>query len=310
MAEKTPITIVQELCMRRHSLAPFYELIADGTENESKIFTYSVKAFEQEAIGHGKSKKDAKHEAAINLLTILKNIPEYQSSLLGMSDFKALPRLECSDGRDAIGQLLDICVSRDWPLATFTVQQACGAPHSPSFTVECRIASLVRIGNFSTKKGAKQIAAQEMLDVIQRMYANESSMEGQSSQIATMTDVPASKHVQTYRELKKSDVKTYLGIKLCDRHRFFQNLKPEQKAKIREVFDMCDSAEEKVALMCRSLHWEYRISPVVGHRLGPVKLFELLGTNFDMVISGLEPALYDEIIDYVSIMSGIPCAKM
>lgn len=309
MAEKTPITIVQEMCMRRHCSMPFYDLLADGTENESKIFSYSVKAFELEAFGSGKSKKDAKHEAAINLLAELKKIPDYQNDLLGMSDFKALPRPDCNDGRDAIGQLLDICVSRDWPLATFDVQQACGAPHAPNFTVECRIASLVRIGSFSTKKGAKQIAAQEMLDVIQRMHANEEAMDGQSSQIAKITDVPASKHIQTYRELKKSDVKTYLGIKLCDRHRFFKKLHPEQKEKMKEVLQMHETAQEKVNLLCRSLQWEYRIVVVPGHRLGAVKMFELLGTNFDMCLAGLEPQLYHEILDYISTMSGISCTQ-
>lgn len=300
--KKTPITILQELCMKRHSALPYYDLMADGTEEPLKIFAYSVDVFGQTATGQGKSKKDAKHEAAINILNILKGMNEFKADL---HDQVNQQRPQIAEGGDAIGQLLDICVQKDWPHATFELRKACGTAHNPFFEYECRIASLVRVGGSSTKKGAKQFAAQEMLNVILRMYADDNC-----KQIATLTDVPPSKHVQTYREYKKSDIKTHLGIPLRHRHKFFQNLDEEDKAKIAEIFqEIHESSKERVNLMCRGLKWEYRVTQVPEHPLGKVMFFELLGVNFDMAIAGLEPELYDEILEYVSSMSGIKYLK-
>lgn len=298
---KTPITILQEICMKRHSAMPYYDLVADGTEEPLKIFAFTVDVFGQTARGQGKSKKDAKHEAAINILNILKKMNEFKADLQDVPGQVNQQRPQATEGGDAIGQLLDICVQKDWPHATFELRKACGTAHAPFFEFECRIASLVRVGGASTKKGAKQIAAQEVLNVVMRMYTDDNC-----KQIATLTDVPASKHVQTYREYKKSDIKTHLGIPLRHRHKFFQNLDAEDKAKISEIFqEIHESAKERVHLLCSAMKWEYKVSQVPEHPLGKVMFFELLGVNFDMAISGLESELYAEVLQYISSMSGI-----
>lgn len=287
--------------MKRHSALPYYDLVADGTEEPLKIFAYTVDVFGQTARGQGKSKKDAKHEAAINVINILKNMNEYKDDL-HVSSLVNQQRPQITEGGDAIGQLLDICVLKDWPHATFELRKACGTAHAPFFEYECRISSIVRVGSSSTKKGAKQIAAQEMLKVVLSLYPGD-----ECKQIATLTDVPPSKHVQTYREYKKSDIKTHLGIPLRHRHKFFQNLDAEDKAKITEIFqDIHESAKERVYLMCRAMKWDYKESPVPDHPLGRVIFFELVGVNFDMAKSGQDYELYDEVLDYVSNMSGIP----
>lgn len=60
--------MLQELCIRHKEGSPFYEEIADGTD-EAKTFAYIVQAFDQMAQGSGRSKREAKHEAAANLLS-------------------------------------------------------------------------------------------------------------------------------------------------------------------------------------------------------------------------------------------------
>lgn len=67
MAEKTPVSVLQELCVKHNHGAPFYEELADGSDEE-KTFSYMVQAFGQTAQGTGRSKKEAKHEAAVNIL--------------------------------------------------------------------------------------------------------------------------------------------------------------------------------------------------------------------------------------------------
>lgn len=68
MALKTPISILQELCVKYYEM-PIYKLIGDiyGTE---KLFTYVVRAFGQSAQGCGQSKKEAKHAASTKLIGI------------------------------------------------------------------------------------------------------------------------------------------------------------------------------------------------------------------------------------------------
>lgn len=298
MNGKTPVSVLQELCMRKHHGAPYYDLVADG-KDESKTFAYVVEAFGQSARGQGKAKKDAKHEAAVNILSILKTMDEHKYELEGMAEL-TLPRVQSGDG-DSVGLLLDLCVQREWPIAVFTVQQAFGAPHAPEFTVECRVASITRVGTFSTKKGAKQIAAQEMLNVIQQMSNDYSEL-----QVATLNDYPPETHIKTYREMKNSDIKIHPGTLLSDRHKFFQNMENAQKEQLRKIlFDLNETPKEKVHLLCMELNWKYNVSQVKDHPSGNMYLFELRGVNYDVVLTGTVPTLYEDILNYLKMMSGV-----
>lgn len=217
------------------------------------------------------------------------------------ADLEAIPDLanqQRPHGDNASGKLLDICVQRNWPLAMFKFRIACGPARRPYFECECRIASLVRVGGFSTKKAAKQIAAQKMLDVIFSLNTDDDNCK-------EMTKL-SSKVVPTYCECDKTDINTRLGIPLRHRHKFFQNVNSEGKVKIEKIFQETHrSAKERVHLMCRAMQWEYQVTELSEHEVDKIMVFELLDVNFDMVISGLESELYDEVLKYVSNMSGI-----
>lgn len=68
---------------------------------------------------------------------------------------------------DAVRLLRDLCVQRDCPLPTFEMIQQAGPPESPQYTFQCSVAQIVRMATAITKKMAKQLAAQEMIDIIQ-----------------------------------------------------------------------------------------------------------------------------------------------
>lgn len=154
---KTPITVLQEICVKNHKSAPMYNLIDNGT-GPDKVFIYKVTAFDETATGCGRSKKDAKHEAAVVLLRKLENCNF-------SDDDTPLP----SNEGNAIGDLHDICVQRNTPLPQFNLVNATGPSHNPDFTYECRVASVIRLAKHSTKKGAKQLAAYKMLQVFQEV---------------------------------------------------------------------------------------------------------------------------------------------
>lgn len=66
MAEKTPVSVLQELCVQENESVPMYEPLAH--ESDPKMFSYIVQAFGCYAKGSGRSKREAKHEASANLL--------------------------------------------------------------------------------------------------------------------------------------------------------------------------------------------------------------------------------------------------
>lgn len=66
MTEKTPVSVLQELCVQENVSVPMYEHIPH--ETDPKMFSYLVQAFDHFAKGSGRSKREAKHEASANLL--------------------------------------------------------------------------------------------------------------------------------------------------------------------------------------------------------------------------------------------------
>lgn len=302
--------------MKRKHGPPIYNLTTDGSSTTANaanggitnsVFVYQVEAFDQLAAGQGKNKRAAKHEAAINLLVILRAMPEFAAELADMPQHVSMPGSTGAadsgvmDGGDAVCKLLDICVQRAWPIASFTVQQAFGTAHAPAFRVECRLASMVRVGTFSTKKGAKQLAAQEMLRVVQTMPLDE-----REQHLATLHEETPEKHVKTYRELRQSDIKTHTGTKLCDRHMFFQRMEAVDRAKWHDIFhNVNETPMEKVYMLCRSMGWKVKVSPVENHADVRMRLFELDGCAYDVVLAGIEPQLYADALEYFGEMSGL-----
>nr|AFX89026.1 R2D2 isoform a [Mayetiola destructor] len=267
MAEKTPVSVLQELCVQENASVPMYEPIQH--ESDPKMFAYVVEAFGFCAKGSGRSKREAKHEASANLLEILKQIDRFKSK------FNVVPQTpRPSSETDAVGTLLDICVQRNWPIALFEEMQAYGEPHRPRFTIVCSLSSIQRTGTSTTKKSAKQLAAKAMLDVVQNISQNE-----ELQQVATLDAEPTEKILKTYRELKKSDNK-YTAIRLRDRHQYFRQLPAEDRNKAYDILmkdgAMTDSSQEIVDLTCRALNLKYQIKAIPDHP-ERVKAFILLG---------------------------------
>lgn len=155
---KTPVTTLQEICLKHQKSPPFYDLVADGTET-NKVFAYSVTAFNESAVGSGRSKMDAKHDAAVLLL---RKLDQFNFS----DDSREAP--PAGEG-NSVGDLLDICVQRNMPLPQFNLVNATGPSHSPNFTYECRVAHVIRLASHSTKKGAKQLVASKLLQIVQEV---------------------------------------------------------------------------------------------------------------------------------------------
>lgn len=67
MSEKTPVSVLQELCIQEKDSVPMYESMPH--ESDPKMFTFVVEAFGFFAQGSGRSKREAKHDASANLIS-------------------------------------------------------------------------------------------------------------------------------------------------------------------------------------------------------------------------------------------------
>lgn len=63
---KTPISAIKELCDKEGGLLMFDHCT---TQPNPKIFSCTANAFNVEAVGGGRSKKEAEHDACANLIS-------------------------------------------------------------------------------------------------------------------------------------------------------------------------------------------------------------------------------------------------
>lgn len=177
----------------------------------------------------------------------------------------------------------------------FHIQAACGTPHAPEFTIVCELSSIKRQGTFSTKKGAKQLAAKLMLDVVQSF-----DRPDEQKQVATFTPQPVEKILKTYRELKKSDIKP-VSVRFSKRHNYFMRFPQEQRNEVYNIlYNDVNTERNAVDLVCKALKIPYDVTEVTNHPK-KVKMFVLRG-DFDCVLTGNDEDLWLRTVSYFKTM--------
>lgn len=176
--------------------------------------------------------------------------------------------------------------------------EASGQPHCREFTCLCQLAHLESTGKGTTKKGAKQNAAQQMLLLVKNI-----SEDKNQKQIKTTESEPIDETFRTFRELKKSDIKP-TTVRIRDRHNYFLRLPNADRKAAYQILKSNSAAigtsKDVVDLVCKALKQPYEIKEVPGHSENH-KIFVLTG-DFDCVITDKEPILYDRIIKYFRTM--------
>lgn len=183
----------------------------------------------------------------------------------------------------------------------FTEIQAFGEPHRPMFTYTCQLSSIKRNGTFSTKKGAKQIAARTVLELVRSFPQNEEQM-----QIATINAESPEKIFKTYREYREAGIRPPVRS-LRNRHNYFLELPEEDRNVATNILtDDSDvtygSSKDKVDLVCAALKLKYNVKDLPEEPR--IKIFHLHGVH-DCVLTSNEAELYDNIISHFKIMLNI-----
>ncbi|XP_027020039.2 interferon-inducible double-stranded RNA-dependent protein kinase activator A homolog isoform X2 [Tachysurus fulvidraco] len=162
--DKTPVQLLYEYGTKTGS-EPFYMMERADGEAHQPLFIFSVTIGDVICSGQGLSKKAAKQEAAMAAMKTLEldveNSPKGQR--IENNDCGA----EANDQPNPVGILQELAMQRSWRLPEYIVCSEAGPDHKKEFTVICRLETLSEKGTGSSKKNAKRVAAEKMLEKLQ-----------------------------------------------------------------------------------------------------------------------------------------------
>lgn len=157
---KTPISLLQEYLVKE-GILPSYQLIHCGYGTHEPTFSYEVKAKDLSAIGKGRSKKEAKQEAAKLMLLQLKGKTIWKEEIPIIS-----PHVPSVKG-NSIGALQEYCVQNSITNPQYEYVSDEGDLTAHKFVIRCTVSSYSAEGRASTKQQAKHLAAQGVLSKLQ-----------------------------------------------------------------------------------------------------------------------------------------------
>lgn len=296
MFGKPPVTALQEYCAKKGAPLPKYTCM--DANDGSKSFMCSVEALDRSSYGNGRSKQEAKHDAAANLIQEVK-VTHPDILLIPQAPHEAIPTT------DAVITLRDICVQQNHPLPIFDIIQQAGPAEAPEFTVLCQLASIKRYGVANTKKAARQKAALEILKIVQSVPRSKEGLQlaPVQNQIEE-TEESRYKKLKTYRELTESGAEDKPGELLGDRHFFFEKFHEALKKEAKRILNPDTpylSDKERVGDLFLALNIK-PIKKMIPSKTLSVFYFMELNLEYDVCFAGTNESMYRDIVEYFKIM--------
>ncbi|RZF46118.1 hypothetical protein LSTR_LSTR012978 [Laodelphax striatellus] len=170
-SSKTPVSTLHELFVVQ-GITPYYNLIVNGIGSHNPVFKYRLECGDLVSFGTGKSKKEAKHDAAKNALNLLKND---EQSAKGSEEL--LQKMEVEEAnnpvespyqdvlkQNVVGALAALCSSNRINEPVYELIGEEGPPHCKTFTIQCTVLHLKEVAQARTKKQAKHKSSKQILD--------------------------------------------------------------------------------------------------------------------------------------------------
>ncbi|CAI6366754.1 unnamed protein product [Macrosiphum euphorbiae] len=191
--DKTSVTLLQDVLNKQGVRTVQYELLQIEGAVSAPSFQYRVTDGRFVAYGQGKSKKEAKQNAAKALLRIIhKEFPElcsdplFESQIDFTSDvnetFETM-NFGDNDERNPIGMLQELCTSLHLPPPVYITECEDGLPHQRLFTVSCNVSEYKETGVGKSKKIAKRLAANNLYLMLKSIQADLSLNAGAAENV-------------------------------------------------------------------------------------------------------------------------------
>lgn len=178
---KTAVTVLQEVCTKLGTL-PGYTEILSMVETYQRQFTIRVSWKNYNTEGTAANKKEAKQNAAKNMLLLLLSSNEIPEKILLSfpnlkADFKLntsmitnnASSINLSDSHtkictNYIGLLKEYCEGQNLPAPNYATVGNVGPSHLPMFAISCTVDTVRYEGCANTKQAAKHQAAKKVLE--------------------------------------------------------------------------------------------------------------------------------------------------
>lgn len=300
MGSKTPVSILQEM-MSRLGAPPKYDLIYDGSGTHTAIFKYMVYANNVTAIGSGRSKKEAKHEAARLALEklALHQIADAHPPGAPEPAVEVMTPYKDKIQENAVGALQVMCCTHDIPQPEYDLIEEKGAPHDKIFTYVCSVSKQREVGIGRTKKQAKQLAAFNMMNRLKESLGEVLKDVEDEPDSQNNIERAGAKYVAAVGTPRR---KIKLNRSLATYHNFFHDSNEELIQKGREVLmsvkwslsirdaeslkDVVEDWMEILKETCEALELTLRIVPSKPGKKGECAFIQIAHTS-DAVFYGM-----------------------
>ncbi|ESN93668.1 hypothetical protein HELRODRAFT_88345 [Helobdella robusta] len=265
LSHKTPVTLLQEICAKK-GLKIEYELAANDGPLHRPEFTYVLKAGHLNISASGSSKKQAKHNVALEMLNLMLK-PHSVSPCLSTNSLNEEPQYS-----NPIGKVQELSQKMLWspPIYEFSLEK--GQPHHKLFNCTVSLMKYSMKGYGSSKKLAKRDATTKLLGMLKgQNIINESLLSNGSSD-----------------EVSKSNNSSKIYDKLKSAPRL-PNLTPNFSQKIARFYQKLRQKPGKTlaSLQTLSLNTESINYHDILEMVGQEEQFEILYIDFpELTVKG------------------------
>ncbi|XP_033220165.1 interferon-inducible double-stranded RNA-dependent protein kinase activator A homolog [Belonocnema kinseyi] len=183
---KSPISILQEYMVKSNQSLPTYDCIEHNSVGlNDHEFKVRVKCGSLTADGRGTTKKDAKNNAAKELLLQIggaelakprinnnstnNNKNNEIGAIQENNSTNCTALLKSGSSLNYIGLLHEHCAQKSIPAPTFVEVHSWGPSHMMNFTIRCQVSDIIEEATATTKKTAKTDSARKVWFKLSKM---------------------------------------------------------------------------------------------------------------------------------------------
>ncbi|CAK1578881.1 unnamed protein product [Parnassius mnemosyne] len=255
---KTAVTVLQEMMMKMGKI-PEYECIAQAGPQHQAMFEYRCMANGVTVTAMARSKKEAKQEAArIMLLQLdergLSVPPPFcrggaPSHTLGPSTSTSSDQpssIGPLSSRSYVALLNELCEEYHLPAVEYELTADTGPPHARHFTISARMGMYERLATSTTKKAARQLAAEQLYTYLKENLSRVTKDFVEDEALVRAHEKAMERYVEVREDL---GWRPDLGQKIADYHLgLLTHIDSEKLALALEALEACGEQEAERAL--------------------------------------------------------------